>query len=80
MQEAWLALERNLRGTFPMWGTDAEIVSHFVRLRDAVEVGDGAAAERLIRERHGLECGADSADITRRWDPLRGRRGHACLA
>jgi len=66
MQEAWLALERNLRGTFPMWGTDAEIVSHFMRLRDAVEAGDGAAAERLIRERHGLEGGADSADITRR--------------
>lgn len=54
MAEGWLALQRNLQGAHPMWGTDAEIGQHFAELRDAMLAGDGDAAERTMRRRHGL--------------------------
>lgn len=70
MREAGLALERNLRGTRPVLGSPAERGLLYRRLRTAVADRDAAAAERWVREQHGLGTrpvcrnGFDQPDVT----------------
>lgn len=54
MREAGLALERNLRGTRPMLGSTAQRDEMYRGLRAAIERRDADAAERWVREQHGL--------------------------
>lgn len=60
MREAGLAMERNLRGSRPVLGSRAERARAYRTLRDAVARRDADAAERSVREQHGL-----GASVTR---------------
>ncbi len=70
MREAGLALERNLRGTRPVLGSTAERGVLYRNLRAAIVARDGDAAERWVREQHGLgeqpilRGGLDQPDVT----------------
>jgi len=55
VREGWLGLIRNLRGHTSAWDGDAELRQHFEELREAIASGDGDAAERTVRRRHGLD-------------------------
>lgn len=54
MREAGLAMERNLRGSRPVFGSRDERDRAYRILRDAVARRDGDAAERSVREQHGI--------------------------
>jgi DNA-binding GntR family transcriptional regulator len=54
MREAELAIRRNLAGWHPYVECPVQRTAAYVEFRDAVSRRDGAAAESLLRELHGI--------------------------